>query len=108
MRIHRNWAIATFAFFLLMAAWRPHAGHAVRPFFVVLLLYWLRATGLAWRGGEVVYRYGIGVMALPKLDQHDHGADNHDMQENPTMTMTPKPPAHIEDGHAHEEEKHAH
>lgn len=111
MKIHRNWAVATFIVFLLLAAlsiWKHHVGRAIKPFSVVLLLI---GTGLlgytAWRGAEVVYRYGIGVMALPKLGQHGHSAD---MQRNPTMTMTPNPdtaatlpPVHMEDGHAHDE-----
>ncbi|MEO5574477.1 MAG: DUF2231 domain-containing protein [Gammaproteobacteria bacterium] len=109
MKIHRNWAIATFAFYLLLAAWsvwRHHIGRPIRPFLVILVLIGSGLLGYtAWRGGEVVYRYGIGVMALPKLDQHRHEAG---MQANPTMTMTPDPdataivPSHLESEHTHE------
>ena len=104
MKIHRNWAIVTFSFFLLLAAWsvwRHHIERPIRPFLVILVL-----TGTvllaytAWRGGEVVYRYGIGVMSMPKLDKHNHSAD---MPENPTMIMTPNPNAEDGHGHAHEE-----
>lgn len=114
MQIHRNWAIVTFILFLLLAAWsvwRHRAGRAVRPLFVALLLIGAGLLGYtAWRGGELVYRYGIGVMALPKFDQHTHGVDDPAMQEKHTMTMTPDPdaaattpPMHMEDedGHAH-------
>jgi len=29
-------------------------------------------TSTAWLGGEAVYRYGLGVISLPKTDSHDH------------------------------------
>ena len=33
----------------------------------------------AWHGGEVVYRYGIGVMSLPNVEE---GADGHNHSHN--------------------------
>lgn len=78
MTDHRNWAMATFVFFLLLAVWSVvlHKANVVKNwFFVTLLLIASGAlTSTAWRGGEVVYRYGLGVMSLPKVEGegHDH------------------------------------
>ena len=78
MTDHRNWAMATFAFFLLLAVWSVvlHRAQTVKNwFFVTLLLIASGAlTSTAWRGGEIVYRYGLGVMSLPKVEGegHDH------------------------------------
>ena len=105
MTDHRNWALVTAAIFLLIAGWRGMVARAGKPsggLFVVILL---AATGLlgvtAWKGGELVYRYGLGVMSLPKADthehaegeQHDHGAgmedDHHDDSNLQSETQTP-------------------
>ena len=36
----------------------------------------------AWRGGEVVYRYGLGVMSMPQTDDHGHSDDDHKSNEH--------------------------
>ncbi len=119
MKVHRNWALATLTVFLLLgawSAWRHRAGRAVKPLFVMLLLVGSGVMGFtAWHGGELVYRYGIGVMALPKINEHRHDEHAHDERQNPTMTMSPgcsatiaEPPARTEDGHAHDEHEHDH
>ena len=79
MSDHRNWAIATAALFAAATLWSVlsyRAGKAVSTLFIALLVIasvMLGAT--AWRGGEVVYRYGIGVMSLPNTDSHGHSSD---------------------------------
>ncbi len=78
MTEHRNWAIATITLFLILAAWSIagfRKGKAMGPVFIVCMVI---AGGVlastAWLGGEVVYRYGLGVMSLPETqgDGHDH------------------------------------
>ncbi len=78
MTEHRNWAIATIILFLILAAWSIawfRKGKAMGPVFIVCMVI---AGGVlastAWLGGEVVYRYGLGVMSLPEAqgDGHDH------------------------------------
>jgi len=83
MTEHRNWAMVTFALLLGIAAWEYYLsrrGKGKGWLFTGLLVI---AAGLllntAWHGGELVYRYGLGVMSLPKQernndDGHEHGA----------------------------------
>ncbi len=81
---HRNWALPTFLLYLAAAAWsgwRARRGAAPQAaFYVFLLLAVAALAGTAWRGGELVYRHGLGVMALPQAEgaghSHDH-ADGH-------------------------------
>ena len=61
-----------------------------RVFIVAMVISGTVLMSTAWHGGELVYRYGLGVMSLPKAEGdghdhshgggHDHGgsrADNH-------------------------------
>lgn len=84
MTEHRNWAMATFALFLGVAGWEyflSRRGKSKNRLFTGLLVI---AAGLllttAWHGGELVYRYGLGVMSLPKPEGpdrvHEHGEDH--------------------------------
>jgi len=81
MTEHRNWAIVTASLFVLLAGWsavRAWAGRGINNLILVGLLVGgglMLAT--AWHGGEAVYRYGLGVMSLPKVDSHKHGAAGH-------------------------------
>ena len=78
MTDHRNWAWATLTLFIILTGyslWR--ARNQSRPgtvFIGILLLAGLMLGSTAWRGAEVVYRHGIGVMSLPQSDSngHDH------------------------------------
>ncbi|WJI40598.1 DUF2231 domain-containing protein [Mesorhizobium opportunistum] len=63
---HRNWAIITAVIWWLIAIWeiwrsrRPAQFKVVFALVVVLALLPLGTTG--WKGGEVVYRHGVGVL----------------------------------------------
>ncbi len=78
MTDHRNWAVATITLFLLLASWSiiwVRKGKNLGAAFVVCMVVAGAVLGsTAWRGGEVVYRYGLGVMSLPQSsgDGHDH------------------------------------
>ncbi len=76
MTDHKNWAIVTIVLFLLLAGWSivlVRKGKKLGTAFVVCMLV---AGGVlastAWSGGEVVYRYGLGVMSLPKAEGEGH------------------------------------
>jgi uncharacterized membrane protein len=88
MTNHRNWALPTAATMVLVALWslwRTYKQKSITITFIVALFI---VQGLllstAWRGGELVYRYGLGVMSLPKVEGvgHDHHGStmepNHD------------------------------
>lgn len=78
MTDHRNWAIATVSLFLLLTIWSVFCARRNKALGALFITAMVIAGGLlaatAWRGGEVVYRYGIGVISLPKVEGagHDH------------------------------------
>lgn len=82
MTDHRNWALATAIIFWGLALWAARtkrAGGDIGTGFLAILVV---ATGLlgvtGWKGGEVVYRYGLGVMSLPEVSADSSGADTGD------------------------------
>lgn len=91
MGYHRSWALGTAALFALLALWSVAtyrrgrtAFSGLRHYaFVALLLTaggMLAVTG--YKGGELVYRHGIGVLAVPAPENggRDHG--HHDDHNN--------------------------
>jgi uncharacterized membrane protein len=82
MTDHRNWAIATITLFLSMAVWsiiRVRRQQALGTVFIVVMVVAGGVLGsTAWRGGEVVYRYGLGVMSLPKAEGEGHAHEHAD------------------------------
>lgn len=82
MEEHRNWALATLAIMLPLSAWsawRYSRGSAPGTAFLIALLIGfglLVSTG--WHGGELVYRYGLGVMSLPAAEGEGHHHDHPD------------------------------
>jgi len=82
MTDHRNWAVFAIAFFFILASWsilKVRKNQALGTLFVVAMVI---AGGVlastAWRGGEVVYRYGLGVMSLPKVEGEGHAHKHAD------------------------------
>lgn len=110
MTEHRDWAIATIILFLALAIWsiiRVRRQLAFGAAFVVTIVI---AGGLlgstAWHGGEAVYRFGLGVMSLPKVEgeghAHEHADGNgHDQAENTTSdnSVLEKIESHHDDIH---------
>jgi uncharacterized membrane protein len=81
MTEHRNWALVTASLFVFLAAWSAIRARAGQGINTVILVGLLAGGGLlmstAWHGGEAVYRFGLGVMSLPKTDTHEHSAAGH-------------------------------
>ena len=91
MTDHKNWALTTASIFGLLALWSlfKHRGaKTVSTVFVTIIVLasvLLAVTG--YKGGEVVYRHGGGVMRMPEVSgdgghgSHSHGggesADHH-------------------------------
>lgn len=94
---HRNWALATAGLFLVLAAWslltHLREGSRKRPALLFVLAIALAAILLAvtgFKGGELVYRHGLGVLTAVAVDA---GADVHQHDEGEAP--------HADDGHAH-------
>jgi uncharacterized membrane protein len=75
--LHVKWAIFTTAALALIAVWRgAGVDPKSRPSGVFLLLLWAVTAALivtAYRGGQNVYRYGVGVAAGAALEMHSAG-----------------------------------
>jgi uncharacterized membrane protein len=76
MTVHRNWAVATIAVFMFLggvSVMLVRAGKSLGGFFAAAMAAAaVLLASTAWHGGEIVYRYGLGVMSLPKVEGHDH------------------------------------
>lgn len=92
MADHRNWATATFILFMLLAGWnalRTRAGRSHGKTFVPLLLAaQLMLLSTAWRGGELVYRYGLGVLSLPQAEDAAHDRRHQESGDHSHSTTT--------------------
>ena len=107
MTIHRNWALATITVVLLLAVclWRSNKTGHTSPsnLFISLLVGLLLLLGTtAWHGGEVVYRYGLGVMSLPKSEGEGHAHEHPDGKGHGHESLDDKP----DDNHDHSKHKH--
>lgn len=110
MTDHKNWALPTagvFTALALWAAWKQRGAKTVSPVFVVIIVLasgLLAATG--YKGGEVVYRHGTGVMRMPEIQgdgghgSHDHGgmAGHHETEE---QAAPQEESQHDHSGHEH-------
>ena len=90
MTEHRNWALVTLALFILLTGWslwceRKHQQPS-KMFLSALLGGGVLLTSTAWHGGELVYRYGLGVISLPQAEEgHSHSHGETSEQESPTQ-----------------------
>ena len=82
MTTHRNWAVPSGTAIILLAVWR-FIKRADRPSGLFLGLLTAAALSLsvtAWWGGNIVYKYGLGVKSLPAVTgdghDHDHGVNS--------------------------------
>ncbi len=126
MTEHRNWAIAAFILLLLAAGWSILRVLNHRPlghFFVGFLLVTQAVLfSTAWHGGELVYRYGLGVLSLPQAEvggdgdghEHTHGdildeqsASHTDLAESKGRVKA-NSKTHDEQPHGHENNDVAH
>lgn len=110
MTDHRNWALVTATVFILLALWafwKQRRAKTVHPVFVGAILLaggLLAITG--YKGGEVVYRHGMGVMRMPEVHgdgghgSHAHG-ENQTQDDHHAEDMTPELKMHDHSTHKH-------
>lgn len=76
MLTHRNWALPTAVVILGLACWSVWRYFRLKIVSFLFLIALLVGQGLllstAWHGAELVFRYGLGVISLPKAEAHHH------------------------------------
>ena len=81
MTEHKNLALITLGLLLPVVVWSVMLHRKGKNFGAGFVVLFLVVGGMllstAWHGGELVYRYGLGVMSLPKADEHDHAGHSH-------------------------------
>ena len=96
---HRNLALITVAVLIPVLIWSVMAERKAKSvswgFIGLFAVAGVLLVATAWHGGELVYRHGLGVMSLPKMDQHDHASHPHGDEHEHSD-------AEHDDGHDHE------
>lgn len=92
MTNHKDWALATAAFFWIVAIWSVFKYRAGKPTGTIFVIAMIIGAGLiattGYKGGEIVYRYGLGVLSLPQAEgaghqhSHDSGANDHEHNDH--------------------------
>ncbi len=110
MLTHRAWALSTLAVLALVAGWdawrnKVDASPAV-PVIAAVLVAWVMVAITAWHGGELVYRHGLGVMALPAAEpgeghHHVHGTEDEVHSHTDDAAPSTAQHEHTDTGHVH-------
>lgn len=82
MTDHRNWALPTAAVYLTLAVWSLLTQRGAQTVSIVFVIATLLASSLlavtGFKGAEVVYRHGTGVMRIPVIQgDGGHGSHSH-------------------------------
>lgn len=112
MTDHRNWAFGAFALYLITAfmVWRERKGGLGMLSLICLIVASLTLVTVAYKGGHLVYKYGLGVQSLPEKAgaDHDHEhAEDADHDDAPEITKSAPNIEKKDDGHSHSHDDHA-
>ena len=92
MTDHRNWAFVTAGLYFIATFWSLSTYKKTAKVKILFLILLVTAFGLlattGYKGGEVVYRYGIGVMSMPVPSEDG----SHASHEHETPTKEAKEP----------------
>jgi len=113
MTNHRNWAVPTATSFIVLSMWSAinyTKRTKVTPLFIACMILATVALGVTgFKGGEAVYRYGLGVLSLPIVsgdgghESHIHGSLEADDHSNSIPQVHEEEP--INEGHHHFEDQ---
>jgi uncharacterized membrane protein len=85
MLLHRTWAGVTVLTLSLLAGWDAwrHKVNALPtwPVAGAVILAWVLVASTAWHVADLVYRHGLGVIAVPA--QVESGGHEHGHEEEP-------------------------
>tara|TARA_R110000868_G_scaffold213004_2_gene462901 strand:+ start:58 stop:519 length:462 start_codon:yes stop_codon:yes gene_type:complete len=103
MTTHRNWALPTATLIMLVSAWSLWRYFRNKTLTVTFLLLLIITQGMllttAWLGGELVYRYGLGVMSLPQQSAHDGHNHTEGMDSDAANAEVPEAENHDQHNH---------
>ena len=92
MTEHRNWALITLSVFIVVSYWSIKEYKSVTrvsvTFVLVMAMSFVLLASTGWRGSEAVYRYGLGVMSLPKAEGEGHAHEHADGQSHTSISTT--------------------
>lgn len=104
MTEHRNWALVTMTVFVLISFWSINKykknENTGRVFLIVMLVAFGLLISTGWRGSEAVYRYGLGVMSLPKSTGEGHDHEHAEGEDHGSVTSKHESP--FENGATHD------
>ena len=114
MTVHRNWALGTLTAIFIVAIWlilSKRAWHKVSyPFLSAIFLTFSLLITTSWYGGELVYRYGLGVLSMPMMNKEmspnssdGHGSHEHGINKKQSIdkSNSNKQKVMSDDGHNH-------
>lgn len=114
MSNHRNWAVPTAIAFFILSIWQAKLKaqkHVSAIFIFFMIAATLSLVTTAYKGGELVYRYGLGVISLPTAEDHRHQENpvhKHDTTDHHNQRKNGPPESHDHtsmsnhnDGHDH-------
>jgi uncharacterized membrane protein/Cu/Ag efflux protein CusF len=111
MTDHKNWALITASVFGALALWALFKHRGAKTVSVVFVGLILVASGLVavtgYKGGEVVYRHGGGVMRMPEISgdgghgshAHGEGEEHGDMSVQDSVDIAPMKDSHSNHDH---------
>lgn len=106
MTVHRNWALATLAAYIVVAIWSLKQYKSVKDagmtFTIVIVVASTLLISTGWRGSELVYRYGLGVMSLPKVEGKGHAHEHADGEGHSSVDTDKVNKMAVSKGHAHD------
>lgn len=107
MTDHRNWALITLSVFIIVSWWSivlyKNEKEINMAFTFTILMAFVLLASTGWRGSEVVYRYGLGVMSLPKVEGEGHAHEHADGAGHSSIDITSKNKQTESKVHMHEE-----